>query len=315
MAKLLFALALCGVALAGCGGGGNDDRAARTQAKAPALTGAGITGSGRLVDIGDGRTLYLECIGSGSPTIVLEAGFGSPSKAWVDVQETLGRITRTCSYDRAGLGSSLAIPGVHDANDEIHDLERLLAAARIERPYVLVGHSYGGLLARLFARAHPDDTAGVVLVDSMGRNQTRRAMRVWPKSVAPGVRRDFAEPVIDGVDLRAGERAAAEIDSLPDVPLAVVTAGRHGVGLENLPRSLRTRLDRQWTTMQDELAALSPDHLHVVALRSDHFVQRLDGQPGVVIRAVRAVVRAARADEPLPRCTDVFHGAGVRCRG
>jgi hypothetical protein len=66
--------------------------------------------------------------------------------------------------------------------------------------------------------------------------------------------------------------------------------------------------------MQDELAALSSNHLHVVALRSDHFVQRFDGQPDVVIRAVQAVVRAARHHTRLPPCGQLFSGAGVRCR-
>lgn len=314
MAPRLLVLVAAAAVLTGCGGGGERDRAARAPAaKAPVLTGAGISGTGRLVDIG-GRKLYLECVGSGSPTVLLEAGFGSPSKAWVDVQEALGRTTRTCAYDRAGLGSSVGGPGVHDAGDEIRDLEQLLAAARIAPPYVLVGHSYGGLLMRLFAHAHPDQTAGIVLVDSMGRAQTRRELAAWPPSVASRIRRDVAEPVVENVDLRAGERAAAGIRSLGDARLAVVTAGRHDADLGDLPRSLRTRLDRLWTTMQDELAALSPDHLHVVALRSGHFVQRLDGQPAVVVRAVRSVVRAARANAPLPPCPRIFQTGGVRCR-
>ena len=313
MAPRLLVLVAAAAVLAGCGGGGEGDRAARGPARTPVLTGTGISGTGRLVDIG-GRKLYLECVGSGSPTVVLEAGFGGPSRTWADVEEALVRTTRTCAYDRAGLGSSVAMPGVHDAGDEIRDLAKLLAAARVPPPYVLVGHSYGGLLVRLFAHAHPDQAAGVVLVDSMGRDQTHRELASWPRSVAAQARRGFAEPVIDGVDLRAGERAAARIRSLGNTPLAVVTAGRHDVDLGDLPGGLRTRLDRLWTTMQDELAALSPDHLHVVALRSDHFVQRLDGQPGVVVRAVRAVVQAARTDEALPPCRRVFHGAGVRCR-
>jgi pimeloyl-ACP methyl ester carboxylesterase len=313
MARRLLVLAAAAAVIAGCGGGEPRDRAAQAPTRTPILTGVGISGTGRLVDIG-GRKLYLECVGSGSPTVLLEAGFGSPSKAWVDVQEALGRTSRTCAYDRAGTGTSVGTPGVHDAADEIRDLEKLLAAARVEPPYVLVGHSYGGLLVRLFAQAHPDDTAGVVLVDAMGRDQTRRELAAWPPSVASQIRRDIAEPVVENVDLRAGERAAARIRSLGDAPLAVVTAGRHEAELRDLPRGLRTRLDRLWTTMQDELAALSPDRLHVVALRSGHFVQRLDGQPGVVVRAVRTVVDAAREGKPLPACSSVFDGRGVRCR-
>ena len=97
-------------------------------------------GGGELVDVG-GRRLYVECIGSGSPTVLLEAGLGLTSQSWTTVQLELGHTTRTCAYDRAGLGDSDAMPGVHDAGDEIRDLERLLDRGRIEPPYVLVGHS------------------------------------------------------------------------------------------------------------------------------------------------------------------------------
>src|SRR5438067_2330704 len=74
-----------------------------------------IVGPGKLVAIGGGRTLYLKCVGSGGPTVVLEAGFGGNNDNWSAVQPQLGRTTRTCAYDRAGLGNSLPMPGVHDA--------------------------------------------------------------------------------------------------------------------------------------------------------------------------------------------------------
>jgi pimeloyl-ACP methyl ester carboxylesterase len=308
MRALPLALVVALLLLAGCG---EHDR----TPKRVGLTGAGLTGEGRLVDIGGGRSLLIECTGTGSPTVVLEAGYGGSSQNWSQVAPALGHTTRTCAYDRAGLGSSLPMPGVHDAGDEIRDLDRLLRAARIPPPYVLVGHSYGGLLVRLFAGAHPGDTAAVVLVDAMGRDQTRRQLRVWPRPVAPDVRRQFATPVDSGVDLRAGEALAARVHSLGSVPLAVVTAATHAQAWGQLPASLGRVFDRLWTPMQDELARLSSNHVHVVALRSDHFVQGVDGQPGVVIRAVDAVVRAARDGAPLPACTQLFHGAGVRCRG
>jgi pimeloyl-ACP methyl ester carboxylesterase len=109
-------------------------------------------GAGGLVDVG-GRRLYVECMGSGSPTVVLEAGLGGDSAVWSKVLPEIGRTTRVYAYDRAGLGASDAVSGVHDASDDVRDLERLLAHGRIAPPYVLVGHSYGGFIARLFARA------------------------------------------------------------------------------------------------------------------------------------------------------------------
>jgi pimeloyl-ACP methyl ester carboxylesterase len=310
--RIAWAL-LASALVAGCGGHGSkaQSAASTTRPSNPVV----MSGPGKLVPIGGGRSLYLECVGSGSPTVVLEAGFGADARNWAGVQPQIGRMTRTCSYDRAGLGNSVARPGVHDARDELSDLGRLLAGAHIAPPYVVVGHSYGGLLARLFARAHPDATAGVVLVDSMTRAQTRRQLAIWPRSEYRAVRRQVATPVRDGVDLGAGEALAARITSLGDTPLAVVTAGTHRDEWGRAPRRLARALDRQWATMQDELARLSPDHVHVVALRSDHVVMGPDGDPPVVVRAVDAVVRAARDHARLPACRSVFSGPDVRCSG
>ena len=271
-------------------------------------------GRGRLVGIGGGRSLYLECVGSGSPTVVLEAGFGADVFSWRDVQSQVGRSTRTCAYDRAGAGSSVAPPGVRDARDEIADLQRLLGRARIDPPYVLVGHSYGGVLARVFAQVDPTETAGLVLIDTMGRNGRRRQLAIWPRSQARGIRGELATTVMGGVDLAVGEALASRVRTLGDMPLAVITAGRQ----DNFPRTparLGRALKRLWDRMQDELARLSDDSVHVVALGSNHDVpSSRSGQPSVVIRAVQAVVGAARDHTRLPPCRRLFSGSHVRCR-
>jgi len=114
------------------------------------------------------------------------------------------------------------------------------------------------------------------------------------------------------VDLDAGEALAARIRTLHDTPLVVITAGSDT--FDGAPPRLARALGGLWWTMQDELAALSSDHLHVVAARSDHFVQGPEGQPNVLIRAVRAVVDPARDDTPLPSCARLFNGGGIRCR-
>jgi pimeloyl-ACP methyl ester carboxylesterase len=306
--RVLAGALLCAVA-AGCGGSSKQaGRVPEERHGAPLLVNGG-----QLVAIGGGRRLFIECVGTGRPTIVLEAGFGGTTDNWRDVQARLGRTARTCAYDRAGLGNSVAIPGVHDAADEVGDLRRLLAAADVAAPYVIVGHSYGGLLARVFAYEHPSETAGVVLVDAVGRDQTRRQLAIWPRSEAPRLRRADAERVVDGVDIAAGEALDARIRTLGTMPLAVVSAGNHHADLSPLPARLARAEERLWTRMQDELARLTPNHVHVVALRSGHFVQRLDGQPDVVVTAVDAVVRAVRARQRLPACARLFTGPGVRC--
>jgi pimeloyl-ACP methyl ester carboxylesterase len=305
MLFLLIVALLASVVFTGCGS---------QPAKRPPQLGV-VSDGGDMVRIGGGRSLYLSCSGSGGPTVILEAGFGGTTNEWDAVQPKLARTTRTCAYDRAGLGNSLPIPGVHDAGDEIADLQHLLEHAKVAPPYVLVGHSYGGLLMRLFARAHPEETAGVVLVEAMGRDQDRRFERVWralPAALRAKVPEPMGEPVTDGVDIRAGEALDSKSRSLPDVPLAVITRGRPD---EELPRRVRPVAQAAWMHMQDELAAMSPDHVHVVATRSDHIVPSYaTGQPGVVVKAVRAVTDAVRGNASLPACKRVFRGAGARCR-
>jgi pimeloyl-ACP methyl ester carboxylesterase len=282
---------------------------ARTPHSAPA-----IVGPGRLVPIGAGRRLYLRCVGAGRPTVILEGGFGADSQTWQDVQPQLGHTMRVCAYDRAGLGNSVALPGVHDADDEVRDLQRLLHAAHIQPPYVLAGHSYGGLLVRLFAHEHPRETAGVVLIDAMGRAQRRRELAAWPTAHAPTQRNQLARPVHNGVDFAAGDHLSNRVRTLGNTPLAVITAGTHAQEFASLPPRVARALSQLWTTMQDELAALSRHSIHVIALRSDHFIQRLDGQPSVVIRAISAVQHAARRHATLPTCPHLFTGPDVRCR-
>ncbi len=118
------------------------------------------------VDLGDGRRMYLDCRGTGSPTVVLEAGLYGWSPTWTSVLPQVATFTRVCSYDRAGLGLSDPGPRPRVVGEITADLERLLAHAGIAPPYVLVGHSAGGMYHRLFTSAHPEKVAGLVLVDS-----------------------------------------------------------------------------------------------------------------------------------------------------
>jgi pimeloyl-ACP methyl ester carboxylesterase len=295
---------------AGCGGGSGPTATHARTSHPPQLVGL----PGKLVSIGGGRSLFLHCAGTGSPAVMFAAGLKGDTSNWRDVQPRLSRITQTCAYDRAGDGNSVARPGsVSSGRRELADLAALLQHAHIAAPWVLVGHSYGGLLALLFAQAHRDQTAGIVLVDAMGRNQTRRLLALWPKSEQAAERREQATPVRDGVDVAATEALAARVTTLGDTRLAVVTAGRENAVVRRMTRRVARAIDRNWTTMQNELAALSSDHMHVVALRSEHDVQH--GQPLIVIRAVRSVVEAARARAPLPPCPRVFSGAAARCVG
>ncbi len=113
----------------------------------------------------EGRKTHIQCSGAGSPAVILEAGIGSNSLQWSLVQKEVAAFARVCSYDRAGTGWSERRPGVRDAARISGELEALLAVAGERPPYLLVGHSLGGILARVFASRRPQDIAGLVLID------------------------------------------------------------------------------------------------------------------------------------------------------
>ena len=129
---------------------------------------------GELVDIG-GYRLHINCTGSGSPTVVIDAGWGDWSTAWGFVQPEVAKTTRVCTYDRAGTGWSDAGPLPRDATQFAKELHTLLQNAHIPGPYVLAGHSLGGLPVRVFAGTYPAEVAGVVLIDSMTPQQFTQA--------------------------------------------------------------------------------------------------------------------------------------------
>jgi hypothetical protein len=134
----------------------------------PSATKATPTAVDGSFDVGEGRTLHMECAGEGSPTVILEAGDESGVEEWSQVMPDVAERTRTCAYDRAGVGLSDPATGCRGLDELTGDLERLLAAAEISGPYVLVAASGGGFIASGFSADHRDAIAGVVFADVPG---------------------------------------------------------------------------------------------------------------------------------------------------
>lgn len=148
------------------------------------------------IAIGDGRVLYLRCAGTGSPTVILESGAHDFSDTWTvsdsaaaPVFEELAGFTHVCAYDRPGTVRYVDPPPLttrstpttqpRSLDGMVADLEQLVIAAGIPGPYVLVGHSLGGLVVHLFAQEHPDDTAGVVFVDTLAGRRCQTCRSQW----------------------------------------------------------------------------------------------------------------------------------------
>src|SRR5688572_24745685 len=125
---------------------------------------------GELVDVG-GYRLHINCTGTGSPIVVIDAGQGDWSTSWGSVQHEVAKTTRICTYDRAGMGWSEAGPLPRDAAQFAKELHTLLQNANVPGPYVMVGHSLGGASVRVFVHDYTSEVAGVVLIESMNPGQ------------------------------------------------------------------------------------------------------------------------------------------------
>jgi len=145
----------------------------------------------RLVKIADGRKLNLYCVGSGSPVVIFDYGWGGPPTAWEHIQPAIGRLTTACTYDRAGYGFSDAGPLPRDTSALVTDLHQLLEAAQLKPPYVFVGHSLAGLNGALFADRYLEQMAGMVLVDPAFAHQDEKFNAI------PGVKEKFAASAPD----------------------------------------------------------------------------------------------------------------------
>jgi pimeloyl-ACP methyl ester carboxylesterase len=126
---------------------------------------------GQLIDVASDRQLHLHCVGSGSPTVVLNNGLGGNSANWARILDATAPTTRVCSYDRAGQGWSDPVGEPQDSAAIVADLRQLLERAGERGPFVLAGHSAGGAYAMAYAARHPNDVAGLVLLDSMTPEQ------------------------------------------------------------------------------------------------------------------------------------------------
>jgi len=174
-------------------------------ASAGASGSAGSTEPGTDVEIGDGRRLHLVCQGQapvGVPTVIIETGLGGVSTEWREAQAEMSASTRVCAYDRAGLGQSASTgAATRTSADLVADLHALLAAATIEPPYVLVGHSTGAWQVSLFAATYPNEVAGAIYVDP--RNPATSS--AWLSALGPSTAGEPEAVTSFREDLRAFE--------------------------------------------------------------------------------------------------------------
>jgi pimeloyl-ACP methyl ester carboxylesterase len=277
---------------------------------------------GQLVDVG-GHRLHLSCTGSGTPTVILEPGHGEVSSAMAWVTAGVAQDSRVCVYDRAGKGWSDSADGPQDAVQIASDLHTLLERASVPGPYVLAGHSFGGLYVLTFAARYPDQVAGLVLLDStapvagpvptsngsydlLGRISSPVAAMAnlglahligdfydsLPRRARGEARANVstARAVQSYIDeFRAAAASARQAATLADFgskPLIVVTAGRGN--------------SESHHAAQDKLASLSSNSRHDSVAEATHASLYLDQtHAAAASRAIRDVVASIRSHRPL----------------
>jgi pimeloyl-ACP methyl ester carboxylesterase len=288
---------------------------------------------GQMVDVG-GRRLHLLCKGSGAgPTVVIEQGAGSPSILWWPIQDRVAAFARVCTYDRAGYLWSDQAARVRSLEERVADLHALLAAGNVPGPYIMVGHSFGGPLIRLYAHLYPAQIAGMVLVDTPEEAVILRpsyasyarkigifagALEIAARLGVIRLASLFFTGVPDGMDASAF-RALKSLVVRPSFFRAMAddaaSLNRSPAALRSLggPAPLGDRplvvithglafpgpaavLEDGWREGQDRLALLSTRSELVVAEHSNHMVH--SDQPDLVIDAIRRVADRVRNQPP-----------------
>ena len=313
--------------LYGCGMPESESAPDPTPPATPILpTFAGRSGDfAGVVDIGAGRGLYLECHGSGAPTIIFQSGFSNAGDIWYQthtkppaVAVAVSDFARVCSYDRPGsyLTSKLVGDDVVPADSPadygrargtavaerpstagavVEDLHALLTAARVPPPYFLVGHSLGGLFTQLYARTFPDEVTGVVLVDSSNRYN----LAALPPSLAAAGRQSLAGApsvipgyVNEGYDLERSLDELSRAKPFPSIPVVVLSAGQSWPQPDPLPPGVTAKdwaaYTPAWQRGQRELAASIPGAKHTT-VDCTHYINTL--RPDAVIHAIQQIRR------------------------
>ena len=251
----------------------------------------------QILTIGDYQYV-MECSGEGSPVVLL---LGGRVDAWKQIQTEINRFTRTCVFDHMGSSTQPLT-----AEEIAKNMHTLLESAGMTAPYVPVGFSAGGYIARLFTDFYPNEVAGIALLDSSHEDQNARFLAALPPRTSdecqelkdyrtelqgPHVIPIGSEITLD-FDASADQVRAVE-QNLGNLPLVVLTAGR-SEWLDCFQPGIQQQLDQAWLDMQDGLASLSTRSTHLMAEGSGH---NFAEQPEMVIDAIQRVVRAARTGD------------------
>lgn len=233
--------------------------------------------TGQKIDIG-GIELYYEFLGGNNegPTLVFDSGYGTTLENWNSIRDEVSKFSKVFIYDRAGIGNSEMDDRPRHSQQSVENLRILLKKAGVKPPYVLVGHSFGGLNIRLFASTYPEAVAGVILLESTHEDQNKILPSLFTKEVQEAYYNQFTlEGSFNEVEESLEQVRTSK--SFGNIPLIVVTGGLQPF---HTAESMAT-----WMRFQRELANLSTNKKHIVVEDAGHAIH-ID-QPQVVIDVIR----------------------------
>ena len=256
--------------------------------------------SHQLVSVGD-HQLDVVREGSGGPALVFETGLADSLDSWLPTAHTVSEFTTTIAYSRAGFGRSGAGSSDHSVARDVQDLHALLQALAIKPPFILVAHSYGGIIARLYVSTYPRDVAGIVLVDGTHEQQVERWNAI-DSTYAPAFRTVFdsmatqTPPGARAAEIRETMKIQAAggvpgLTPLPDIPMAIITSMRANDSSRYVNDTRRGH--ELWRAMHDEWFRRSRNAIHIVTTHSGHDIA--GDEPALVEMAIRFVLDRVRA--------------------
>ncbi len=262
--------------------------------------------NGGLVDVG-GHRLRVEHFGNGSQTVVFETGLAQPRTTWGRVPGEVATFAQVVIYDRAGLGESYAVNNRRTSKQIAAELHVMLKNAGFKPPFILVGHSFGGLNARMFASQFPDEVAGIVLVDASHEDEYNRLAALMSEPKRNEYLRHEGGGNFERVDLLASAEEVRTAAALKEMPFIVISASESPEkqneqstakppcleGASDIRDCFDPRIALIHNELQSSLARLVPNGSMIVAENSGHFVQW--DRPELVISAIRKMVEQVQA--------------------
>ncbi|TDL82414.1 alpha/beta fold hydrolase [Peribacillus frigoritolerans] len=217
------------------------------------------------------------------PTVVMDAGYGDYSKGWNSIISEVSMLTEVIVYDRAGLGRSQPSSNPRNSREMVKELNELLYKLNIMPPYILVGHSFGGVNARLFASKYPDDVCGLLLVDSTPEDYRERFLPTMSEEFQEAYNKQFVHEGNYEEFMQSLNQLKEDQKKL-NIPLTVLSAGKKN---HYSPKS-----QDLWNTMQEELLQISTISEFMIAEDSTHYIQ--NDEPALVVEAIRRLIEKCK---------------------